>query len=163
MPPEENVMAEDAPKPAAGIRRFDVFAEWSRLTGLKKHLDEDDARAYGLAVAKIVAARKFGGYEPGQLRDLKKRAREQNTEREDTGAAWWENLGTAEEFEQKIVRRMGERFYEGVFAPAIRAAWDRGEKYEQIRDRLREQWNERKPYGDAGGRSSPSTTVDEAT
>lgn len=134
-------MAEDTTRPAANIRRFDVFAEWSRLTGLAKRLDEDDARAYGLAVAKIVAARKFGGYEPGQLSDWKKRAREQNTDREDTGEAWWEHLGSTEEFERKIVRRMGARFYEEVFAPAIQAARDRGEKYEQIRDLLREPWN----------------------
>ena len=129
-------MADEGLKPAANIRRFDVFAEWSRLTGLKKRLTEGDARAYGLAVAKVVAARKFSGYEPGQVSDWKKRAREQ-----DTDEAWWEQLGSDDEFERKIVQRMGERFYDEVFVPAIKHAWDEGEKYEEIRDRLREGWN----------------------
>ena len=52
-------MASDTPKPRMNIRRFDDFAEWNRLTGLKKRVDAEDAQAYGLAVAKIVAARKF--------------------------------------------------------------------------------------------------------
>jgi hypothetical protein len=124
------------------IRRFDVFAEWNRLTGLKKNLDEDDAEAYGIAVAKVVAARKFTGYEPGQVRDWRQRARGQEAERPQDGEApWWEHMGSADEFDRKVVRRMGTRFYSEVFAPAVQAAWDRGEKYEELRDRLREGWN----------------------
>ncbi len=123
--------------PAANIRRFDVFAEWSRLTGREKHqLPEGSARAYGIAVAKIVAARKFAGYQPQQVRTLKQQARQQ-----DASEPWWEHLGTPVEFDRKIIRRMGQRFYQDVFQPAIRQAWDAGETYEQIRDRLREPWN----------------------
>jgi len=50
-------------KPRAPIRRFDVFAEWNRIRALKEYgFSEDDAKAYGLAVAKVVAARKFYGH-----------------------------------------------------------------------------------------------------
>jgi len=134
-------MADDTLRPRTNIRRFDVFAEWNRLTGRKKRLPEGDAQAYGIAVAKIVAARKFAGYQPGQVKDFKERARRGDAERPETGEAWWEHLGSPEEFERKIVRRMGEAFYGEVFAPAVKAAWDRGAEYEQIRDLLREPWN----------------------
>jgi hypothetical protein len=123
--------------PFANIRRFDIFAEWSRLTAREKHhLPEAKARAYGLAVAKVVAARKFSGYEPHQVSDWKRRARQQ-----DGSEPWWEHLASSEEFERKIIRRMGEPFYFHVFQPAIRHAWDSGERYEEIRDRLRADWN----------------------
>ncbi|MEO2082551.1 MAG: hypothetical protein ABGX12_00820, partial [Desulfurobacteriaceae bacterium] len=50
-------------KPQAPIRRFDVFAEWNKIKAVKElGFPEDEAKAYGLAVAKVVAARKFYGH-----------------------------------------------------------------------------------------------------
>jgi hypothetical protein len=130
-------MANQAPAPKSEIRRFDIFAEWNRLKARKRHhLPEPDARAYGLAVAKVVAARKFYGYQPAQVSEWKRRAR-----RDEITDAWWEHLGSNEEFEKKIIERMGKTFYKRVFQPAIKRAWDAGSSYEVIRDRLREGWN----------------------
>jgi len=100
------------------------------------HFPEAEAQAYGLAVAKVVAARKVAGSRPEQLREWKHRTR-----REDMTEAWWEHLGSATEFEQKIVERMGKSFYRHVFQPAVRQAWKAGQRYEQIRDSLRMAWN----------------------
>jgi hypothetical protein len=123
--------------PQMQIRRFDIFAEWNRLKArARHHMKEADARAYGLAVAKVVAARKFGGDQPEQARELKQRAHN-----EDTSTPWWEHLGSTEEYEQKIIDRMGAPFYRKVFQPAIQKAWDAGKSYEDIRDRLRKEWN----------------------
>ena len=140
--------------PRRQIRRFDIFAEWKRLTALeRKGMGEDDARTYGLAVAKIVAARTLHGHQPEQLRDLKKKARA-----EETDEPWWEHLGSADEFERRVVARMGEDFYEHVLQPAVREAWDAGREYEDIRDTLRAPWNERiaapKPRERARGSAS---------
>lgn len=130
-------MAKTTSAPKAEIRRFDIFAEWNRLKARDRfRLPEADARAYGLAVAKIVAARKFYGYRPEQMSEWKRRAR-----KDDVGEAWWEHLGSNQEFEQKIIERMGRTFYTRVFQRAVRRAWDEGKKYEQIRDALREAWN----------------------
>ena len=83
-----------AATPQMQIRRFDIFAEWNRLKArARDHMNEADARAYGLAVAKVVAARKFGGDKPEQERELKQRARN-----EDTSTPWWEHLGSSEEY-----------------------------------------------------------------
>lgn len=63
------------PIPTANIRRFDVFGEWNRLLGAERHkLNAAEARAFGIAVAKIVAARKFAGYHPDQLKDVERQA-----------------------------------------------------------------------------------------
>lgn len=121
----------------AEIRRFDIFAEWNRLKARESHrLSEADAQAYGLAVAKVVAARKFSGYEPGQVSEWKRRARA-----EEVAEPWWQHLGSGEEFERKIIERMGKTFYGRIFQPAVRRAWKDGRHYEEIRDELRDEWN----------------------
>jgi hypothetical protein len=40
---------------------------------------------------------------------------------------------------------MGRDFYAEVFQPAVRHAWDAGQRYEDIRDTLRNPWNARRP------------------
>ena len=136
-------MAGAGPRPERQIRRFDIFAEWNRLRARERlKLPEAQARVYGLAVAKVVAGRGGG---PGpqvkpskeQMQSYKKRART-----EDASDAWWQDFGTEEEWDDKIIHRMGERFYQQVFQPAIQEAWEEGQDYEDIRDSLREEWNE---------------------
>ena len=125
------------PAPRREIRRFDIFAEWNRLKASQQlHLPAAEARAYGLAVAKVVAARKFSGSTPAQLKDWKQRAKTGNT-----AEPWWHHLGSDKEFRSKIVQRMGDDFYRTVFQPAIRQAWAEGKHYEDIRDTLRAGWN----------------------
>ncbi|NTU81771.1 MAG: hypothetical protein HGA45_20730 [Chloroflexales bacterium] len=132
--------------PKREIRRFDIFAEWNRLKGRNKaKLNEDDARAYGLAVAKVVAARKFSGHDPAQAKELKRKAKE-----EEVGEPWWEHLGSGEEFARTVVARMGEAFYREVFQPAVLKAWEDGQRYEEIRDALREPWNRQLQKGAEG-------------
>jgi hypothetical protein len=133
-------MTEKALAPRAPIRRFDIFAEWNRLKArARHHMDEPDARAYGLAVAKVVASRKLHGAAPEQASDLKRRAKH-----DDVTEPWWNHLGSGPEFEQKIIGRMGESFYHDIFQPAIARSWDSGQSYEDIRDKLREEWNARR-------------------
>ena len=128
-------------RPRAPIRRFDVFAETKRLEAERRGADADEARGYGIWVAKVVAGRRFGrssapapppgapaaGHEPREARAHQ--PHELNGEPQ-TGAT----------FEREIVQRMGEDFYREVFAPAIRAAIEAGESYEDIRDRIRRPW-----------------------
>jgi hypothetical protein len=128
------------PKPRDQIRRFDIFAEWNRLKAREQlNLSEPNARAYGLAVAKIVAARKFHGYKPEQVSEWRRNAKKGQV----TGA-WWKHLGSSAEYDKKIIERMGKTFYKRLFQPAIRRAWREGLRYEDIRDTLRKQWNPRR-------------------
>lgn len=129
--------------PQQEIRRFDVFTEWNRLKANQQlHLSAAEARAYGLAVAKIVAARKFSDAQPSQVKDWKQRARSG-----DTAEPWWEHLGSDEEFQRRIVQRMGSDFYRTMFQPAVRQAWEEGKLYEDIRDTLRTAWNRSRSDG----------------
>ena len=123
-------------KPRAPIRRFDVFAEWNRLKAVEElRLPEDEAKAYGLAVAKVVAARKFYGHR------LKYRGATRAYLEGKTKEKWWRKLASPQEFDEKIIERMGRDFYEKVFSPAIKKAKEEGKDYEDIRDSLRKEWN----------------------
>lgn len=132
----------DATRPRMMIRRFDIFAEWNRLKAREKlKLSAGDSRAYGLAVAKVVAGRKQRR-EAGNAPEQKEKPKDAEAKTTEKDERWWEHLGSDDEFRRVIVRRMGEDFYKDVFAPAVRKAWDAGKDYADIRDTLRSSWNE---------------------
>jgi hypothetical protein len=108
--------------PNQPIRRFDVFAEYTRQERRDKGYPQDEAKGYGIWLAKVVASRRFGqkassdGKNPG-----KKDAHEEPNFR-----SVGDELQTDETFDQDIIDRMGARFYDEVFVPAITKARDEG-------------------------------------
>ena len=135
-------------KPERPIRRFDVFAEYRKQDEERKGLPEDEAMGYGLWVAKVVAARRFGA---GTLKDrhAKDKARgtddgDKDDRRDQLVDGKWHALDgepqTDALFQKEIVERMGHAFYHQVFAPAIEEARESGRSYESIRDTIRKAW-----------------------
>lgn len=114
--------------PDQAIRRFDVFAEYSRLDRLAKGYPEDEAKGYGIWLAKVVASRQRRSKEDGPPT-----SKHDTSEPEPRFRSLSGEEQTDRTFDCDIIDRMGEDFYAQVFAPAIEAARERGEKYEQIR------------------------------
>ena len=135
------------PTPRMPIRRFDVFAEYSRLRGLQRGLDQAHAKGYGLWVAKVVAS---GGGRRGSAKleptvAAAKAASESGAAQPgEPQAAGWHYLGDEPQtdtlFDREIIQRMGPAFYNDVFAPAIDKAFEEGKSYEGIRDTIRKDW-----------------------
>ena len=142
-------------RPRMPIRRFDVFAEYSRQQAEEDGVPPDEAAGYGLWVAKVVAARKFGRSmskkSPAQVH-----AEQTAAEGAVTGTApsKWHTLdGTPQTdalFEHDIVDRMGRSFYADVFAPAIAEARREGKSYQGIRDSIRRDWTPAPPASKSG-------------
>ncbi len=126
-------------RPKAPVRRFDVFAEYTRLEKQNEGMPSDVAKGYAIWLAKIVAARKFGRIKPQEITGLPRGAK---VAREKPRK--FRLLGGKEQndrtFDKEIVDRMGRDFYEKVFAPEIKRAFDRGKTYKQIRDSIRKNW-----------------------
>lgn len=135
-------------KPLQGVRRFDVFAEVNRLEALAEGRAEDEAKGHGIWLAKIVAGRR-GGRKAETHRAPGAEPSAPGTRHSDRFKHAGDELQTDETFDREIVERMGEEFYDRVFAPAVHAAVERGERYETFRDTIRADW---KP--DRGARSS---------
>lgn len=131
-------------KPRRDIRRFDVFAEFNRLKALKEGLPEDEAKGYGLWIAKVVASRRYGVSPPPRASEGANKARGAEPAAPAEEHERFRSLGdepqTDELFDREIVDRMGERFYREVFAPTVEEHFERGEKYESIRDAVRKNW-----------------------
>jgi hypothetical protein len=131
-------MAEE--KPRAPVRRFDVFAEYNRLKALKEGQSAAQAKSYGLWVAKVVAAQKFGRL-PKPTGE--KKEGEQKQAKPEKKKKWHELSGipqTDKLYDKEIVNRMGKEFYKDVFAPAIHTAFEQGKTYPEIRDAIRREW-----------------------
>lgn len=127
--------------PRAPIRRFDVFAEFNRLKGLKElELTAGKAKGYGLWVAKVVAAQKFGRLpKPASARKEAKTPEDVKKEKKE----WHKLSGVAQTdklFDREIVGRMGREFYLKVFSPAVGRAFEEGKEYREIRDTIRAEW-----------------------
>jgi hypothetical protein len=128
------------PAPKAKIRRFDVFAEYTRLEQHKGGAPADESKGYAIWLAKVVAARKFGRLKP----ERGKAGAPTGEELAERAARKFRVLSGIEQtdkvFDHDIIERMGKTFYRRVFAPAIRKAFDSGKTYKQIRDEIRKRW-----------------------
>ncbi len=129
-------------KPNRPIRRFDVFAEYQRLKALdKEKLPADQAKGYGIWVAKIVAARKFS---KTRKKEGEKETGQKKEQREELVDNKWHALDgipqTDALFDQEIIQRMGSDFYKSVFSPAVEGAFEAGKDYMEIRDTIRKDW-----------------------
>jgi hypothetical protein len=139
--------AADPAKPLKAIRRFDVFAEVSRLEALKDGRPEDEAKGHGIWLAKVVASRRFGAKSDGAVTGAGSagtREKPAKKSGDDAFKAVGGELQTDEMFDSEIIDRMGARFYDDVFAPAVKAAIEAGQKYEDIRDSIRLDWKPRR-------------------
>ena len=123
--------------PQQVIRRFDVFAEYTRQERREKGYPEDEAKGYGIWLAKVVAARRFG---QKSASDGKKPSTKDEREEEPKFRSVGDELQTDETFDHDIIDRMGAKFYDAVLVPAITEAREEGKKYETIRDTIRKGW-----------------------
>lgn len=143
-------------KPKSGVRRFDVFAEYTRQEREEKGYPEDEAKGYGLWLAKVVAARRFGQQGQGKGEGSKARRKLDAEAGDEAEEPKFRSVGdevqTDELFDRDIIGRMGTRFYDEVFVPAITAARKEGKSYETIRDAIRQEWKPVKRGGSEGGR-----------
>jgi hypothetical protein len=130
--------ASNEPSPNQPIRRFDVFAEYTRQERREKGFPEDQAKGYGIWLAKVVASRRFGQKSPAEI--TKPAQKRDRSEEEPTFRSVGDELQTDETFDHDIIDRMGARFYDAVFVPAITEAREEGKKYETIRDTIRRGW-----------------------
>jgi hypothetical protein len=138
--------AADPTAPLKSIRRFDVFAEVNRLKALKEGRPGDEAKGYGIWLAKVVAGGRYGqkadrdGYVDGKGGAENGPRRSQVKGFKAAGG----ELQTDEAFDAEIFDRMGVRFYDEVFTPAISEVVESGNKYEEIRDSIRTDWKARR-------------------
>jgi len=130
----------EQPKPKQAIRRFDVFAEYNKLKSVHEGRPLEEAKGYGLWLAKVVASRRYGaGSQRKSPQTRERSSAEGETPAEHERFRSLEGVPQTDElFDREIVARMGDRFYHEVFAPAIADHFSHGHRYEDIRDIVRQ-------------------------
>ena len=122
-------------RPHAPVRRFDVFAEYTRIKAMREDgMAADKAKGQGIWLAKVIAAQKFGR--------LSRPSGSKGEKKKHYGK--WHDLSgipqTDHLFDVEIIGRLGRDFYSRVFSPAIKKAYEHGKSYEEIRDSIRRDW-----------------------
>jgi hypothetical protein len=132
------------PRPKKDIRRFDVFAEYSRLERQDKGYPKDESKGYGIWLAKVVASRKFASKSDSSKTSKANRSIE-HAGSKDKFRSLGDELQTDQTFDHEVIERMGKTFYAKEFRPAMRKARKAGQAYAEIRDLIRKDWKAKKP------------------
>ncbi len=100
---------------------------------------EDEAKGYGIWLARVVAARRFGK-KSGALDRARPESQGAKAGDEPTVEPKYrfggDELQIDETFDHDIIGRMVEAFYAEVFVPAIAEARECGQPYDDIRDAI---------------------------
>ena len=130
------------PTPRMPIRRFDVFADYSRLKNEVAGMPAPRAKGDAIWLAKVVAGRRFGSAATASTAQREERHGTDGRPESEPGG--FKSAGgmpqTDRTFDEEIVERMGAPFYHQVFHPAIAQAFREGKPYEEIRDTIRAGW-----------------------
>jgi len=127
--------------PKIPIRRFDVFALFQAIRFEKQGASADDALACGYGLACAVAsgsARPVSVKKSDGVKRWGGRKEQKYKEVRLPNGKIIKTIGSAEEFRARIIYRMGEKFYREVFEPIVRFLVEKGVRYEEMRDLLRE-------------------------
>ncbi len=100
-------------RPQLAIRRFDVFAEYHRLDRLRYGMPAEEAKGYGLWLAKVVAARKFAKWKT--VEDLDRLYQTEAQEKQYPPSKWRRLSGKEQTdalFDKEFIEGMGRDSYE---------------------------------------------------
>src|SRR4051794_1987497 len=120
-------------RPLHAIRRFDLFAEFNRQERWDDGYPADEAKGYGIWLAKVVAARRSGQTSDADNHERQQAQRkEKASEKESKFRSLSDELQTDETFDHDIIERMGGTFDRDVFVPSIERSRSKGKSYEAI-------------------------------
>ena len=131
-------------KPVTYLRAYDLMATWQVWNEARKALRDGtltktqaeeligpeklaELRAYGLAMAKSIAGRKFSRKPPPPTWLMSKLKRDYSTET-------FEPIATFEDFQKEIRGRMGEEFFDCDFDQRVfTLVFQRGKSYDECK------------------------------
>jgi N-glycosylase/DNA lyase len=109
------------------IGKWDIISEYNRIDWLKKGSNEEEAKIHGIVIAIIgYKARTGKEKQPYTFETKGKEKGVSITHRNQ------EKFVTSAEFD-KIIKKMGEKYYKTVFSPAIENLYNQGYSYEEVK------------------------------
>jgi hypothetical protein len=110
------------------IGKWDIISEYHRIDWLKKGHTEEEAKIHGIVIAIVGYKTRMGQATP--LYKIEKKAGEKGVSVEHRKKDKWV---TPKEFD-KIIKKIGEKYYKKVFSPAIENLYNKGYSYKEVKD-----------------------------
>lgn len=112
------------------IGKWDIISEYHRIDWLKKGYSEEESKIHGIVIAIVGYRARMGkGREPYTPK-LEKKDGEIGVSVTHRNTEKWI---TPKEFD-KIVKKMGEKYYNSIFSPAIEKLYDEGYSYDKVKE-----------------------------
>ena len=109
------------------IGKWDIISEYHRIDWLKKGHNEEEAKIHGIVIAIIGYQARMGKKE--QFYNLEKKGTEKGVTLIHRQKEKWV---TTKEFD-KIIKKIGEKFYNAVFSPAIENLYNQHYSYDEVK------------------------------
>ena len=112
---------------AINIGKWDIISEYHRIDWLKAGHNEEEAKIHGIVIA-IVGYQARLGKEPQRYK-LEQKGKEKGASITHRKQEKWI---TTKEFD-KIVNKIGDKYYKKVFSPAIENLYNKGYSYDDVK------------------------------
>ena len=112
---------------AINIGKWDIISEYHRIDWLKAGHNEEEAKIHGIVIA-IVGYQARLGKEPQKYK-LEQKGKEKGVSLTHRKQEKWI---TTKEFD-KIIKKIGEKYYKKIFSPAIENLYIKGYSYDDVK------------------------------
>ncbi|MHA1232898.1 MAG: hypothetical protein ACTSPQ_19910 [Candidatus Helarchaeota archaeon] len=109
------------------IGKWDIISEYHRIDWLKKGYSEEEAKIHGIVIAIVGYRARLKKEKP--FYEIKTRNGEKGTVVKAKNKEKWI---TPKEFD-KIINKIGEKYYKKVFSPAIKNLYEKGYSYAEVK------------------------------
>jgi len=109
------------------VGKWDIIAEFHRIEWLKKGYSEEESKIHGIVIAVVGYQARLG--KEARTYQLEQKGKEKGvslTHREK------EKWITTKDFD-KIINKIGEKYYNSIFSPAIENLYNKGYSYNEVK------------------------------
>lgn len=109
------------------IGKWDIISEYHRIDWLKAGYNEEEAKIHGIVIAIV-------GYQARLGKETQKYKLEQKGKEKGVSIVHrkQEKWITTKEFD-KIIKKIGDKYYKEVFSPAIENLYNKGYSYDEVK------------------------------
>ena len=109
------------------IGKWDIISEYSRIDWSKKGHTEEESKIHGIVIAIVGYQARLG--KSVQQAKVEEKKGEKGVSMPHRGKDKWI---TTKEFD-KIIKKIGEKYYKKIFSPAIETLYDKGYSYDKVK------------------------------
>ena len=109
------------------IGKWDIISEFHRIEWLNKGHNEEEAKIHGIVIAIVGYQARLG--KKAQKYQVEQKGKEKGVSLTHRNKEKWV---TTKDFD-KIIKKIGEKYYIEIFSPAVQTLYDQGYTYDDVK------------------------------